>query len=108
MITILPLARKDLASGFAFYESQEPGLGSFFMESLFSDIDSLKLYAGIHPKVFNYHRFLAKRFTLPFITQMKRERFWLRPFLTAAATRYSSDVNLKGRSVSTLMRWTSK
>lgn len=62
MITILPSARKDLASGFAFYESQEPGLGSFFMESLFSDIDSLKLYAGIHPKVFNYYRFLSKRF----------------------------------------------
>lgn len=62
MITILPSARKDLASGFAFYERQEPGLGSHFMETLFSDIDSLKLYAGIHPEVFNYYRLLSKRF----------------------------------------------
>jgi hypothetical protein len=44
MITILPSARTDLASGFAFYESQGSGLGSYFMEALFSDIDSLKLY----------------------------------------------------------------
>jgi hypothetical protein len=62
MITILPSARKDLASGFAFYESQEPGLGSYFMDSLFAEIDSLELYAGIHPAVFNYYRFLSKRF----------------------------------------------
>jgi plasmid stabilization system protein ParE len=32
------------------------------MDSIFSDIDSLLLYAGIHPKVFGYHRLLAKRF----------------------------------------------
>ena len=62
MITILPSARKDLASGFSFYENQGSGLGSYFLESLFSDIDSLKLYAGIHPEVFNYYRFLSKRF----------------------------------------------
>jgi hypothetical protein len=62
VITILPSARKDLANGFAFYESQEPGLGSYFMETLFSEIDSLTLYAGIHPQIFNHYRFLAKRF----------------------------------------------
>ncbi len=32
------------------------------MDSIFSDIDSLLLYAGIHQKVFGYHRLLAKRF----------------------------------------------
>ena len=71
MITILPSARKDLASGFAFYESQEPGLGSYFMETLFSDIDSLKLYAGIHPEVFNYYRFLSKRFPYAIYSSME-------------------------------------
>jgi hypothetical protein len=43
-INVLPSARGDLANGFAFYEDQEQGLGSYFLESLFSDIDSLKLY----------------------------------------------------------------
>jgi hypothetical protein len=29
-----------------FYERQETGLGWYFLDSLFSDIDSLLLYAG--------------------------------------------------------------
>ncbi|MCU0782639.1 MAG: type II toxin-antitoxin system RelE/ParE family toxin [Verrucomicrobia bacterium] len=59
---ILPSARDDLAEGFSFYERQREGLGSYFLESLFSDIDSLRLYAGIHLKMFGYHRLLSKRF----------------------------------------------
>lgn len=37
----------DLVEGYRFYESQESGLGDYFLDSLFSDIDSLQLYAGI-------------------------------------------------------------
>ena len=57
-LRILPSAIEDLSNGFKFYESQLEGLGGYFLESLFSDIESLKLYAGIHPKVFGYHRLL--------------------------------------------------
>jgi hypothetical protein len=34
--------------GFRFYEAQDEGLGDYFLNSIFSDIDSLQLYAGIH------------------------------------------------------------
>jgi plasmid stabilization system protein ParE len=61
-IVILPSARDDLADGFEFYQNQAEGLGSYFLESLFSDIDSLILYAGIHRKVFGSYRLLSKRF----------------------------------------------
>ncbi|MDD5138726.1 MAG: hypothetical protein PHY43_00525 [Verrucomicrobiales bacterium] len=61
-IVILPSARDDLADGFQFYESRQEGLGGYFLESLLSDIDSLRLYAGIHLKVFGNHRLLSKRF----------------------------------------------
>src|ERR1041385_4845873 len=61
-IAILPSARDDLADGFRFYEQQQEGLGAYFLDSLFSDIDSLRLYAGIHRKVFGFHRLLSKRF----------------------------------------------
>jgi plasmid stabilization system protein ParE len=61
-IVILPSARDDLADGFQFYENQEAGLGGCFLESLFFDIDSLHLYAGIHRVVFGSHRLLSKRF----------------------------------------------
>lgn len=62
-ITILESAKIDLTEGSRFYESQSPGIGIYFLESLFSDIDSLKLYAGIHPLCFGrYNRLLSKRF----------------------------------------------
>ena len=48
-IEILSSAMSDLAEGRQFYEEQRVGLGEYFFDSLFSDIDSLTLYAGIHP-----------------------------------------------------------
>jgi hypothetical protein len=61
-IRLLSLAVDDLKVGSRFYDGQQAGLGDYFLDSLFSDIDSLILYAGIHPKVFGYHRTLSKRF----------------------------------------------
>jgi hypothetical protein len=61
-IAILEEARDDLIQGFRFYEDQEPGLGAYFLDCLFSDIDSLLVYAGIHLVTYTYHRCLSKRF----------------------------------------------
>ncbi|OGU18141.1 MAG: hypothetical protein A2076_05990 [Geobacteraceae bacterium GWC2_53_11] len=62
-IRILDAASQDLIDGARFYEKQEAGLGEYFIDSLFSEIDSLLIYAGIHPVLFGtYHRMLAKRF----------------------------------------------
>ena len=59
---ILSAAEKDLEEGYRFYESRYPGLGSYFLDSLYSDIDSLAYFGGIHQEVFGYHRQLSKRF----------------------------------------------
>ena len=48
-IRILDAAAQDLIDGSRFYEMQEAGLGQYFLDSLFADVDSLLLYAGIHP-----------------------------------------------------------
>ena len=61
-IKLLSSAMDDLSEGRSFYEKQGEGLGEYFFNSLFSDIDSLTLYGGIHPKFFGYHRMLSKRF----------------------------------------------
>lgn len=37
-------------------------LGDYFFNSVFADIDSLTLYGGIHGKVDDHHRLLARRF----------------------------------------------
>ncbi len=61
-IELLDSAEKDLLDGFKFYEGLSKGLGDYFLDSLFSDIESLYLYAGIHASHFGYHRLLSKRF----------------------------------------------
>ena len=70
-IRILDEAEQDLIDGFLFYEKQANGLGNYFLDSLFSDIDSLLLYAGIHSVYFSYHRLLSRRF--PFAIYYKIE-----------------------------------
>jgi len=61
-LRILSLAEVDLLDGFRFYERQGIGVGWYFLESLNSDIESLRLYAGTHRRVFGYRRMLSKRF----------------------------------------------
>jgi len=60
-------AETDLLEGYVFYERQQAGIGDYFLDSLYTDIDALTLYAGIHPKPDGrLHRTLAERF--PFAT----------------------------------------
>lgn len=64
-IQILGSARDDLILGSQFYEAKDPGLGSYFLSSLYSDIESLRLLAGIHSQPYRgFHRLLSKRFPM--------------------------------------------
>ena len=71
-VKILGSASRDLIDGYRFYETQAEGVGAYFLDSLYSDIDSLILSAGMHPVHFgNYHRLLSKRF--PFAVYCRLE-----------------------------------
>jgi len=62
-LQILDLAKRDLIDGFHFYEDKEKGLGNYFLVSLYSDIESLKVFGGTHRKAYRgFHRALSKRF----------------------------------------------
>lgn len=61
-INILPPARFDLIEGYWFYEERSAGLGDYFVESIFADIESLRVYAGIHPFRYGKYRMVATRF----------------------------------------------
>jgi hypothetical protein len=61
-VVILEDAAEDLESGAQFYESCAAGVGDYFLDSLLSDLDSLVLFAGVHPTHFQFHRMLSKRF----------------------------------------------
>jgi len=61
-IKILSSAVEDLHAGRLFYEMQAEGVGDYFFDALFSDIDSLVLFAGVHRKVYGFYRLLSRRF----------------------------------------------
>jgi plasmid stabilization system protein ParE len=61
-IQYLDIAKDDLVDGFHFYERQSEGLGSYFLDSLFSDVESILIHAGVHKKIEGKHRCFSKRF----------------------------------------------
>lgn len=61
-LQILDRASADLLDGYAFYERQAEGVGTYFLETSVSDIESLRLYGGLHRLVKGYHRLLSRRF----------------------------------------------
>lgn len=77
-LRILELANADLMDGFRFYERQGPGVGMYFLETLLSDIESLRIFAGVHRRCFGYYRLLSKRFPFAIYYDVERDlvRIW--------------------------------
>jgi plasmid stabilization system protein ParE len=73
-LEILAEAEEDLQDGIRFYESQSPGVGRYFFESLWADIRSLYLFAGIHARDRGYYRMSAKRFPFAVFYRVKDDR----------------------------------
>ena len=61
-IVLLSDAAIDLDQGRQFYNQLQIGVGDYFYDSLIADIESLYLYAGIHPRHDGYHYMLSHRF----------------------------------------------
>ena len=61
-VFVLDAAAADLEQGVDFYELQMSKLGSYFFDSLISDIESLRISAGVHPICFGMYRMLARHF----------------------------------------------
>ncbi len=61
-VLVLSSAEEDLRSGFDFYERRQSGVGTYFLQCIFRDIDGLEVEAGIHRVEDGYHRRLSDRF----------------------------------------------
>jgi hypothetical protein len=79
-IEILSEAQDDLVAGAKFYERRRAGLGEYFLNSLYSDIDSLLLYAGIHRLIFGFHRAPSKRFPFAIFYRFERDKELIRVY----------------------------
>ncbi len=78
-IQILDLAIDDLIQGFLFYDGKEKGLGDYFLSNLFADIESLKVFGGIHQKAYKgFHRALSKRFPFAIYYTIENNTVWVR------------------------------
>ena len=53
-IKLLRQAEADIERAIRFYKVQQEGLGSYFYNSILSDIESLTIYCGYHKQVINY------------------------------------------------------
>ena len=80
-IVILRSAMDDLSRGRDFYEQQGEGLGNYFDESLAADIESLRLYAGIHSTSHGYHRMLAEKFPYAVYYELDNQEIRVRAVL---------------------------
>ena len=80
-ISIQPSALADLRVGFRFYEKQQAGLGGYFLDSLYSDIESLLLYAGIHSQQFGKYRVLSDRFPYAVYYELREDLIMVRAVL---------------------------
>ncbi len=72
-IEILPEAKADLDDGYWFYDRQNLGLGEYFLSSVTSDIRSLQLFGGIHPRYLGKFRMLATRFPYSVFYEIDRD-----------------------------------
>ena len=82
-VAILPSAKRDLERGMIFYESQQQGLGEYFLAAIGSDIDSIETLAGIHPVRRDHHRFLASRFPYWIYYRIDRDTAYVAAILDA-------------------------
>jgi len=96
-VVVLKEVAVDLEEGRLFYDRREQGIGDYFFDSLISDLESLRLYAGIHSKQFGFHRMFSKRFpfaiydeidediaTVVAVLDMRRDHSWIRGKLEKA------------------------
>ena len=95
-IRILPNAEKDLELGASFYESQREGLGEYFIASLISDIESLKLFAGIHEQYRGFHRSISKRFPFAIYYRVETETVDIYAVLDCRQNPKKTDDRLQG------------
>ena len=86
-VVILEDAADDIDAGRRFYESCEPGIGDYFVESILSDLDSLLVYAGIHRSHFGFHRMLSKRFPFGIYYEMEVDTAYVYAILACDAIR---------------------
>jgi len=98
-IRLLDEAECDLDEGRDFYDGIESGLGDYFAASVASDIESLKLFAGIHVQHFGFQRALSNRFPFGIYYLVEQEVISVYAVLDSAAAWVVATTDHKFRAM---------
>ena len=90
-VVILEDAAADIELGREFYEACEVGIGDYFVDSIFDDLESLSSLAGIHSFHCGFRRMLSRRFPFAIyyaveddtayvygVLDLRRDPLWIR------------------------------
>jgi len=85
-VQILDAAEEDLVEGYWFYEAQQPGLGAYFRDSIYADVQALEKTAGVHRVVYkDYIAHLRRAFPSHCTTRFRdRQRSYERSSIAGA------------------------
>jgi len=88
-IRILSSASQDLIDGYRFYEMQAEGIGAYFLDSLYADIDSLTLNA-VSIRCISASTIVCcqSAFHLPCTTESSTGQLWSMPYSIAGVARH--------------------
>jgi len=106
-VLILEDAAEDLELGAQFYESCSTGVGDYFFDSILSDLDSLVLFAGIHPSTLDFIGCYRSDSHSASIIKWKTTWRTFMPFWTCGAIRSGFGVSC-GEKVDEIVHLTSK
>lgn len=96
-IHVLESAQEDIIQAAAFNEKQRVGLGSYFQESLFLDLESLHFNVGIHPVFYGFNRMLSKRFPFAVYYRLNADKVFIYTILDCRSKPGNSENSLKNR-----------
>ena len=96
-IRVLKEAIEDLVNGKGFYDQRKYGIGDYFWDSMINDLESLRIYAGIHSKKYGFHRMFAKRFPYAVYYIIKQEIAYITAILPMRRNPEWIEKQLKGR-----------
>ncbi len=72
-VHVLREAVADLENGRLFYDRTEKGVGDYFYDSLISDLEALRFFAGIHGRKFGFYRMFSKRFPFAIYYEIEKD-----------------------------------
>lgn len=62
LVKILASGHEDIVEGKSFYDSQQEGLGQYFADYIYCELESLSFLGGMHVRFMDYYKMVLRKF----------------------------------------------